>query len=588
MVQKQTTSTVVIWRVSFLAFRRRGGKRRPMRSSFCCLLGLTISCVPEAPAERPTTTLSVLLKSAPESLDPRRGSSAVELRVQELMFRGLVHVRDDLSSENDLAERITIDAAQHITVTLKPNQWFHTCYDGTSGGQLKASDVRFTYESLRDPKVRSKKQRILADIASIEVPDPEGLTVIFHLRKPLANWLSDNGQLGIVPEACAAKDPDAFARNPSGTGALRFEKREGDRRLWLQRFDPSLAFKRMELRVVSDETTRLLELMKGRSDVLTETPARPLLSALKRDQSLRLLAANGNGYSYIAFNLRKPELAQLKVRQAIDAAIDRAAIINHKYLGMARPSNGMMPPGHWAHAGDLVPNKHDPRRAANLLAEAGWRTVAGLLDSPKGNDERPVLRLELRTTPDKFGRALALVLQHQLAAVGIDLQLRINDWGTLYSQVKKGNFQLVRMEWVPVLSPDLLDWVFHSDSIPDTGGRCTQVADCPGEVIDNPKETSRRYRCSDGRCKRSGGNRGGYVSEKVDGFLHSAATTQDRETRRRIYNAAQKELAADLPYVSLWHEDRVWVVRTPWDGIQLKASGSLRGLLGAHRKATQP
>jgi peptide/nickel transport system substrate-binding protein len=552
-----------------------------MRSALPSVIAVAIGCAPAAPAEPEGRTLSVLLKSAPESLDPRRGSSAVELRVQELMFRGLVHVRDDLSSENDLAERITVDGAQHITVTLKPRVWFHTCYDGTSGGQLKASDVRFTYESLRDPAVRSKKQGILKDVARIEVPDPDGLVVIFHLRQPVASWLDTNGQLGIVPEACAGKSPDAFALHPSGTGALQFGEREGDRRIWLARFDKKIAFERMELRIVADETTRLLELMKGRSNVLTATPARPLLSALARDSNLSVLTADGNGYSYIAFNLTKPELAQLKVRQAIDAAIDRPTIIRHKFLSMARPSNGMMPPGHWAHVEQLPASTFDPRRAARLLDEAGWRTEPSLLDQPAGNDKKPVLRLEMRATPEKKSRAMALVVQHQLAAVGIDLQLRVNEFGTLFSEVKKGNFQLVRLEWLPVLAPNLLEWVFHSASIPGTANACAKLRDCPGDTAAGQVETSLRYRCSDGLCRRSGGNRGGYTDARVDGWLDAAKAEQDRAKQRQLYAAIQRQLATDLPYVSLWHEDRVWVVRKPWTGIDLRPSGSLRGLLGA-------
>ena len=117
--------------------------------------------------------LSVLISDPPESLDPRK-SSAVEMRVQELIFRGLVQVADDLSVIEDLAESIVIKEAQHLTITLKKNIQFHTCFDGTPGGTLKAKDVIYSYESLRDPLVKSRKQRILSDIERFETPDPEG------------------------------------------------------------------------------------------------------------------------------------------------------------------------------------------------------------------------------------------------------------------------------------------------------------------------------------------------------------------------------------------------------------------------------
>ena len=205
-------------------------------------------------------------------------------------------------------------------------------------------------------------------------------------------------------------------------------------------FDQSVAYERIELRIVGDETSRLLELLKGRADVLTVTPSRPLLAPLKRKNELELISAAGNGYSYLAFNMRLPELEDQRVREAIALAINREAIIKHKYLGLARPSAAMTPPDHWAHQGLRRPSPYNPRRAGALLDAAGWRTHPDLLEDAQDNQKKPILKLEMRTTPEKFGRALSLVLQQQLRQVGIDLELRINDWGTLYSQVKKETF----------------------------------------------------------------------------------------------------------------------------------------------------
>ena len=225
------------------------------------------------PAARSEHRLSVLISDPPESLDPRRGSSAVEMRVQELLFRGLVKVADDLSVVEDLAESIRVEEAQHLIITLKKKISFHTCFDGTPGGTLKAKDVIYSYQSLRDPSVQSRKQRILADVDRIDTPDPEGLEVHIHLRKPIASWLGENGTLGIVEAACAQKDAKAFARAPAGTGAFAFERRDADRRILLKRFDVSVAFEQIELRVVADETSRILE--RSGADVLTVTPSRP-------------------------------------------------------------------------------------------------------------------------------------------------------------------------------------------------------------------------------------------------------------------------------------------------------------------------
>ena len=187
----------------------------------------------------------------------------------------------------------------------------------------------------------------------------------------------------------------------------------------------------------------------------------------------------------------------------------------------------------------------------------------------------------------------------------------MKDFASLEFQVKKGNFQLVRMEWVPVLSPALLDWVFHSKSRPGDAGACRHTRECPGTWLTGSDATAERYSCSAksctkkpegcpegciekgalcaaetaGVCRRNGGNRGGYVNADVDRLLDQASVTTDPKAQAGLYAQIQHQLARDLPYVSLWHEDRVWIVRKPWTGIALKPSGSLLSLLNARRES---
>lgn len=551
----------------------------------------------------------VLLDSAPESLDPRRGSSAVETRSQQLLFQGLVHLSDDLSVRPELAQTIDSSEPGRIRVTLRQNVRFHDCFDGTKGGKLKAEDVIYSYESIRDPAVGSRKLNIWADLKAISSPDPQGLELVFELQRHLPNWLEGNGTLGMIEKSCAQKDPRAFAKHPSGTGPLAFIRRVADREIHFQRFDSSLAFERLILRTVKDENTRVLEMLKGRSHILLTTPARPLLSVLSREAHLKLLSQPGLGYSYLGLNLDLPALKKVKVRQALALAIDRKSIIEHKYLGLARASVGMMPPQHWAHASHLEASPYDPRKAASLLAEAGYRSRAELLDDPAGNDQRPILRLELRCTPEKASRALAMVLKGQLHRVGVEIDLRVNDFPSLFQQVKRRNFQLVRMEWTEVRNPMLLEWVFHSDFIPEeAGGSCRHHRDCEGNY-ERGNETDQRFSCTAkvcttngkscgdgcegrvpdcrpveaGQCRRAGGNRGSYRNDRVDALIERARGLSGEAERKPLFDEIQRILAEEIPYISLWHEDRVWVVNKAWKGVVLKPSGSYTGLLSAKR-----
>ena len=177
------------------------------------------------------------------------------------------------------------------------------------------------------------------------------------------------------------------------------------------------------------------------------------------------------------------------------------------------------------------------------------------------------------------------MLQQQLRHVGIDLVLRVNDWGTLYSQVKKGNFQLVRMEWIPVLSPALLDWVFHSHAQPDQAGACATAADCPGGAAPGASTSHARYNCSSGTCKRNGGNRGGYSNPRVDALLNSALQESDPDQQRQRYDKVQRILARTSPTSACGMKTAPGSFENPWQGISLKPSGSFHGLLTAKRTA---
>ena len=107
----------------------------------------------------------------------------------------------------------------------------------------------------------------------------------------------------------------------------------------------------------------------------------------------------------------------------------------------------------------------------------------------------------------------------------------------------------------------------------------------PGRAEPGAKESRDRYACSGtpGRCRRSGGNRGAYRSEALSALLDEAGQTESQTRQADLYRQAQALLAEDRPYVSLWHEDRVWIAQSEIDGLSLAPSGSFRALLKARR-----
>jgi peptide/nickel transport system substrate-binding protein len=243
--------------------------------------------------------------------------------------------------------------------------------------------------------------------------------------------------------------------------------------------------------------------------------------------------------------LTHPILKHRKVRQAIAYAIDRDAIIRHLLKGLGTPASGVLSPLNWAYESAVDHWPYDPEKAKRLLDEAGFR-------DPDGDGPLPRFRLSFKTTNIDLRKRIAEALKDQLQRVGIELEIRAYEWGTFYSDIKKGDFHLYSLAWVGVLDPDIYYQIFHSGSMPPAGD-----------------------------------NRGRYSNTAVDDLLEKGRRSTDMIERKRIYSQIQKVLAADLPYIPLWWWKNVIVKKPSLQGFVPYPDGDLTTLKSVYFK-TQP
>jgi peptide/nickel transport system substrate-binding protein len=349
----------------------------------------------------------------------------------------------------------------------------------------------------------------------MEAPDER--TVILHL-KHADNFLLTNlstGAIGIVPEG-SGRD---FWQHPVGTGPFRFVSQQIDQDVVVERNPVSWSvvpkLERVRFAVVPDAITQSLELEKGSGDVAVNSLPMDSLPVLAARPNLQVDETGGTEIQYIGFNLRDPQLKDVRVRQAIACAIDRELIIKTLLHGAAQPASSLLPPTHWAWTGDVARYDFDPARARRLLDEAGKR--------PDADGVR--FHMTMKTSTDEGTRLLAAVLQQQLGAVGIALDLRSYETATFYSDVRSGAFQMYSLRWVGGNEqPDIFSYVFSTASF-------------------SPK----------------GANRGHYSNARLDALLDDAAENEDATQRRADYVEAQQILARDLPAINLWYQDTVVV-----------------------------
>lgn len=486
--------------------------------------------------------LGVAVASAPETLDPRFATSAVAQRLAALVAAPLVIIGDDLRPKPFLAE--AIDALDPLTllVKLRPDVRFH---DGTP---VTADDVIFTLGSMKDPALGSPHAARLTHLVALEEVDERTVRLRFDAATP--PFLVDLHAWGILSRAACGKARDACRDAPTGAGPYRVVQALGaDERLVLAAHDASPmarpAIRKVELRVIRDNTTRLLELLDGRTQLVVGDLLPTDVEAVAGAPALAVESAPGLGFSYLALNARSGPLADARVRRAIAHALDIDTVIASKLKGRARRASSILPPGHWAHDDAMAPPAFDPAAAERLLDLSGW---------PRGpNGVRFTIRLS--TTTDRLRRACALAWAEMLGRVGIEARVEVRDWNALYQDIQQGAFDAFSAKWTPVIEPDLLYWVFHSSSIP-----APAAADAPARV---------------------GGNRQGTADPALDLLLEQARHTDDVAERARLYREAEARIAEQTALVPLWFEDELVIRSTRLHGFTLGRTVSLLPIAAA-------
>lgn len=486
-------------------------------------------------APTPPGTLVIALESTPAVLDPRFTTDANSSLVSNLVFDGLTTSDANGESAPALADfRHPSPLEWHFT--LRPGARFS---DGTP---LTAADVAATYRSVLDPALGSPKRESLAAIAAIDVPD--AATVVFRLREVSSPFL-DSTTLGILPAHLAAGTGPVPPLASVGTGPFRVAALLDAGGVDLVPNPEAVPgpprISRLRFRVIPDGVVRALELANGGVHLVQNALDPDVLPWLAGRPELELVVSPGTTFQYLGVNLRDPRLADRRVREALALGIDRDAIVHHLLRDTATPATGLLPPSHWAYEGDVAHHPYDPARAAELLRAAGL-----------GPDVAAALRhFSYKTSTIELRRRIAEVFQHDLARIGLDLDVRSYEWATFYADIKRGDFDLYSLAWVGVRDPDIYFRIFHSSMLPPAGM-----------------------------------NRGAYANPAMDALLVAAHATEDRGERRRLYGEVQRLAAEDLPIVPLWWAENVVVKQRALAGFVPEPDGNLRSL--AHATFVEP
>jgi peptide/nickel transport system substrate-binding protein len=417
------------------------------------------------------------------------------------------------------------------------------------GSAFDAEAVRFNFQRMLDPNhpYHNTGPFPLAfffdEVETVEVVDP--LTVRFRLKDPFAPFLSNLAYpagLMVSPAAVRRWGRDV-GRHPSGTGAFRFVDWRPGERVRLERFSdyrgagegaPAAAaatpVEHLIFRPITDPMTRVAELLAGGVDLALELSP-DNVAAFRDRPGFQVLEATGPHLWFLILNTRDGPLRDLRVRRAVNLAIDRKALVQDVLRNTAVPAAGPVPAAFdWAHDPDLKPYGHDPAAARALLADAGLADGVELtLLVPRGGSGMlaPL--------------AMATAIQGDLARVGIDARIESYEWNAYLARVNDGldaGADMAEMAWM-TNDPDTLPYLaLRCDADPDEGGF----------------------------------NSGWYCNPDVDQLIEQARRATNGAERARLYRELAHLVQADAPWavIASWRQNLV--ARAGISGLRLEPS----------------
>jgi peptide/nickel transport system substrate-binding protein len=494
-------------------------------------------CAPQ----KPTAEAPVLVGRASDALglDPARITDSESAEVTEQIFDHLLRYRIGTAEiEPALAESWESSPdGRAWTFHLRHNVRFH---DGTP---LDADAVVFSFDRQRDPHHPYHRddftywENTFRNIQEVIAVD--SYTVRITIERPYAPFLSNLAMfpVSIVSPAGVRKWGADFARHPVGTGPFRFVEWSPGERIMLAAnpnyWGGAPHVQHLVFVTIRDTRQRLVALEGGAIDV-AENLSPEDLQFVALHPELTLLRGPGANVGYLAMNTQHPPFDNVKVRKAVNFAINKDAIVKLIYQGLAQPASTAVPQSIWGHVDESRWYHYDRNEAMRLLAEAHFTRPA----------KRP--KLYVMNTPRPYLPApetVARIIQHNLRDVGMDVEIVVNEMDTHLRLSQNGVHDLCLLGWTAdTADPDNFLYVLFDPENAEPG-------------------TAR--------------NLAFFKNAELHGLLSWAQESSDRAERERFYRMAQDLIAREAPWVPLAYGEVVVAARAGLGALRVHPSSTV-------------
>ncbi len=522
------------------------------------MLAAALALLPVAAGAATPKTLTFCSEGAPESFNPMLGSTGTTFDANRPIYDRLVEFRPGTTLVMPaLAQRWDISPDGRVyTFHLRRNAAWQSNDDFRPSRSLNADDVIFSFE--RQWKDANSYHTVsgghyvyfgymgLADLLDT-IEKVDDLTVRFTLKRPYAPFLAD---LAMDFAAIQSKEyadtlarlgrPEQIDQQPIGTGPFQLAQYQPGTAIRYQAFRRSWGIKpkvdSLVFLITKDAGARVAKLREGECQV-TDFPDLSDLSALRADPKLQVLSGPGLDVGYIAINTTKKPFDDVRVRVAINMAIDRKAILAAVYQGAGIAAKTLLPPTLWAYNAAIPEFRHDPAAAKKMLADAGF----------KDGFSTDLWAMPVQRPYNPDGKRMADMVQADLAKLGIKAAIASDSWDDYRRRAQEGEPSLAELGWI------------GDNGDPDNF--LTPLAGCDA-------------------AQPGGSNIARWCDKGFDDLLKKAAVLPDQAARARLYQQAAVILHKDAPFILMAHSLVFMPMARQRDGLSHGPAGDARFFFG--------
>jgi peptide/nickel transport system substrate-binding protein len=474
--------------------------KRWMLISLLAVIGLALGVYPAAAAG--SDTLVVMQEAEPVGLDLMQSSIQTTMNVCYNIHDTLFHPQEDASVTPALAEKW--EKVDDLTwkITLRKDAVFH------NGEPVDAAAVKFSFDRINKEELKSPNKGKLSAFTELNVIDDHTITI--KTAEPYAPGLYMLGYyLPIVPPKYIQEVGDEkYNTDPVGSGPYKLSKWVRGEEIVLERFDkyygPKPAYKTVIFKANPEEASRIAALMTGEVQVVSGIPVHQRKKIL--DSGKAYLTDQMGVMPYMGINTYEPPFDDVRVRQAVNYAIDKELISKALFDGKAIICAGPISPRTFGHDPNLKPYPYDPAKAKSLLKEAGH---------PDGID----VRLAYPTYMSQI-QEQAEAIAANMSKAGFRVTLEPFERAVMWERYKGKQHQLYIYWWDDAPEPDRYMYsLFNSKA--------------------------RDYY---------------YKNEAVDALLDKGRTIMDRAARAKVYAEIDDMLYKDCPWAYLYVVPEVFAV----------------------------